>query len=186
MTTYQKTSLAYAEIIKVAEKHKDVCVYDMGEILKKSKHHLFGIELNEKYGLELNPRDILSLDYQSFGEHRAIGNWGEKYRRTVSWSDDGIQPEDETLLVLSFSTGAYIFGEDYPEGLFKRFFLELKGYGPKYTDSMNQSLYFSLENAGPVFNEFNKLFKKYHEEYKNGFKERQIAKLTKELALLTP
>jgi len=75
---------------------------------------------------------------------KCVGWWGEKYGRHISWSDDGKQPEDELLLVISFPTGAYIFGDDYPTEFFKEFFQELKTYNPKYTDTTNKTLYFQF------------------------------------------
>src|SRR3990167_5761290 len=149
----EETQKAYEEILEVINKYRDLVAYDYNDLEQKSKCHLFGLELKEKYGLNVIPRDIRSLDWNTFGSYLSIGLFGKKYRRTISWSDDGKQPEDETMIYLSFSTGAYIFGDDYPTELFQKFWQELKTYNPKYSDTTNKNLYFSLENGAKLFNE---------------------------------
>lgn len=175
---------AYSEILKTLKKYKDVCVFDIDDLERKSKFHLFGIELKEKYGLNIEPRHIQSLDWIKFGDYRTIGWFGEKYQRTISWSDDGEQPEDELLLRISFPTGAYIFGEDYPTDIFQKFFLELKSFNPKYTDTTNKSMYFSMDNSKDIFNSFDSILRKYYEINREDFKQRKIEKMKKELAEL--
>jgi len=172
---------AYKEILEVVNKYKDICVYDVSDMDSKAKKHLFGIELNEKYGLDIKPRDIRSLEYNNFGDYRSIGWWGLKYNRTISWEDNGKQPEDELLCYLGFSTGAYIFGDDYPTELFKEFWEELKTFNPKYTDTTNKNLFFSIDNAKSIFNEFPVILKKYYEKNKEDSKRRKIKKLQSEL-----
>jgi hypothetical protein len=172
---------AYEEILEVLNKHKDVVVFDVRDLEGKSKKHLFGIELKEKYGFNIDPKNINSLDWNTFGDYRKIGLFGEKHRRTISWEDNGKQPDDETLLYISFGTGAYIFGDDYPTKIFYDFFQELKSYNPKYIDSVNKGLYFSLDNAGKIFNDFPEIFKKHSEINKADSKQRKIDKLQKEL-----
>ena len=179
-----ETTKAYEEIFEVINKYRDLVIFDYNDLEQKSKYHLFGIELKEKYGLNIEPRDIRSLDWNRFGDYLSIGLFGEKYRRTISWSDDGKQPEDETMIYLSFSTGAYIFGDDYPTELFQKFWKELKTYNPKYSDTTNKNLYFSLENGAKLFNEFKDILKKYYEINKTDAKERKIKKLQAELEKL--
>ena len=175
---------AYKEILEVLNKYRDITIFDYNNLEQKSKYHLFGLELKEKYGLNVEPRDIRSLDWNRFGDYLSIGLFGEKYGRTISWSDDGKQPEDEVLINLSFSTGAYMFGnlgnssnEDYPKQFFQEFWNELKTYNPKYTDTTNKNLYFSIENGAKIFNEFNDILKKYYELNKEDSKRRKIKKL---------
>lgn len=181
---YKMTKKTYNKILKDIHKSCEFLVFDYKDLEFKSKCHLFGIELKEKYGLNLEPRDIRSLDYYRFGEYMAIGWFGEKYRRTISWSDDGKQPDGELLLSIGFSTGAFMFGSDYPTELFKEFFQELKTYNPKYSDTVNKNLYFSMDNAGKIFNEFPEILKKYSEKNKEDFKLRKIKKMREELEKL--
>lgn len=182
---YENTKNAYEEIFSVIVKHRDIVAFDYNELERKSKLHLFGIELKEKYGLNVEPRDINSLDWNRFGDYLSIGLFGEKYRRKISWSDDGKQPEDELLINLRFSTGAYIFGDDCPKELFKEFWQELKTYNPKYSDTVNGNLYFSLEGGAKLFNEFKGILNKYYELNKTDSKKRKIQKLQDELAKLS-
>lgn len=175
---------AYDEILKVLIKHRDVCVFDVGDLERKAKIHLFGLELKEVYGLDIDPKTIKSIDYVNIGNYKSIGWWGEKYNRTISWSVDGRQPKDELLLQISFPTGAYIFGGDYPTDLFQRFWLELKTFNPDYIDEANHSVYWEIRDAKEVFNSFDDLLKKYYEINKEDFKIRKIEKMKKELEKL--
>ena len=179
--TLEKVQNAYTEILGVINKYKDIVVFDYVDMEEASEKHLFGVELKEKFGLNINPGNIYSIDWTSFGDFRVIGRWGEKYGRTISWSDDGLQPKDEILLRISFSTGAYIFGDDYPKKLFEEFWEELKTYEPKYCDTVNHSLYFSMDNASKIFNDFDSILKKYNEKNREQYKERKIKKMREEL-----
>ena len=144
-----------------------------------------GIELKEVHGFDIKPENIRSLDYVDLGEYTKISWMGEKYQRTISWSDNGEQPDDELLLLIKFPTGAYIFGDDYPTELFHKFFNELLfDLNPKYTDIRNSVLYFSINNAGSAYNKFNLLYKKYDELNKEDYKQRKIQKMKDELAKL--
>ena len=109
---------------------------------------------------------------------------GKKYKRTISWSDSGEQPNDELLLLIKFPTGAYIFGDDYPTDLFHKFFRDLVNFKPKYTDFHNSTLYFSMDNAGSVYSEFKLLYNKYQELNKEDYIRRQIKKMEQELEML--
>ena len=178
-----KTEKAYKEILKAINKHKSEIVFDVDSLEIKAKHHLFGVELVEKYGFNLDPKKIRSTDWQELRENVFIGFWDGE-RRRISWSDDGSQPNNETLLCLKYPTGAYIFGGDYPTQFFHKFFLELKTYKPKYVDSNNHRLYFSLDNASKIFNDYDSLIKRYYEENKEDIKQRKIKKMKDELTKL--
>ncbi len=179
-----KVEKAYSEILKVLKKNKDICVFDVDDLEMKSKLHLFGLQLKEEYGLNIDPTHVRSLEYNKFGDDRVVGLYGEKYRRTISWSDDGTQPEDELLFHISYPTGPYIFGGDYPTAFFEKFFLELKSYKPKYIDSANKGLYFSMDNAAKIFNDYYDILNKYNEENKKDIKKRKIRKMKEELEKL--
>lgn len=182
--TIEKIEKAYNEILEVTKKYKDICIFNVNEMEAKAKFHLFGLKLKETYGFTIEPKDIRSLDWNNFGDYRAVGLFGEKYKRTISWEDDGKQPDDEILLCLSFPTGAYIFGDDYPVNFFKDFFQELKTYNPKYIDTTNKNLYFSMDNAGIIFNEFPTILKRYYYKNKEDAKARKIKKMEEELTKL--
>lgn len=184
METLNATKKAYSEILKLMNKHKELININIDEFKHKSKLHLLGIELNELYGFNVNPNRIHSLNNIELGQYARICLMGKKYNRTISWLDNGEQPVDELLLLIQFPTGAYIFGEDYPEEFFQKFFRELIDLRPKYTDSHNCCLYFSMENAGKAYNQFNEIYKKYQDINKEDYKQRKIQKMKDELAEL--
>ena len=181
---YEKTKEMYNDIFSCLEKYKDDCDFNIDDLKRKSKLHLYMLELVEKYGLNLGSRKLTNLDYNRFGEFMSIGMFGKEYSRTISWEDNGKEPNNEMLLVISFSSGPYLFGSDYPKELFKQFFYELKTYNPKYCDSQNSNLYFSMDNAKNIFNEFDVILKKYLDLNKEDYKLRKIKKLEEELKKL--
>lgn len=177
------TEKAYKEILEVLNKYKSEIVFDVNSLEREAKQHLFGIELVEKYGFNLDPKTIHSTDWQKLKENVYIGIFDGE-RRRISCSDDGRQPKNETLLYINYPTGAYIFGGDYPTEFFQKFFLELKTYNPKYVDSTNKSLFFDLDNAGKIYNAYDSIMKRYYEENKEDLKQRKIKQLKDELSNL--
>lgn len=180
------TENAYKEIFKVLKKHKAAIVFDVDELNIQAKHHLFGVELKEKHGFNIDSKKIINSNWHKLGDNMIIGRFGTEteHKRTISWSDDGTQPIDEVLLYISYPTGAYIFGSDYPTKFFQAFFLELKTYNPKYIDSSNHCLYFSMDNAGKIFNQYGAIIERYYAENKKDIKQRQIEKMKDDLAKL--
>ena len=177
------TEKAYKEILKALNKYKSEIVFDVDDLERKAKRHLFGIDLVEKYGFNLDPKTIYNTDWQKLKENVQIGFFDGE-RRRISRSDNGRQPKNETLLCISYPTGAYIFGGDYPTEFFQKFFLELKTYNPKYIDSANNSLYFDLDNAGKIYNAYDSIIRRYYEENEEDFKQRRIKKMKDELSKL--
>lgn len=189
MKTLEATKEMYSEIMGVLNKYKFVCTFDVNELERQSKVHIYAIELKEKYGLNIDPKRVESLDYNKFGSDKTICMFGEKYSRKISWSVDGRQPEDENLFILSFPTGAYIFSDgdtdrDYPTEFFQKFWLELKTYKPDYIDEMNHCLYWRLENAKEMFNSFENVLEKYNQLNKQNITQRRIERLKAELSKL--
>src|SRR5680860_345359 len=178
-----ETEKAYSKILRLVKKYKDICIFDISDMESKAINHLFGLELVEKYGFNLDPKRIHNTNWQELKPNVFTGFWDGE-RRKVSWSDDGSQPKNETLLCFMYPTGAYIFGRDYPTEFFQKFFLELKSYGPKYIDSTNKQLYFSLDYAGAIFNAYDSIVKRYYDENKEDIKQRTIKKMKADLAKL--
>jgi len=183
-TKQEQTQTMYRDIFEVLDKYENVCSFDIKELKSKAKLHEFGTQLVEEYGLNIEAKDVRSYDWNRFGEYMAIGQFGEKTRRTISWSDDGKQPGHGILLNISFPTGGYIFGDDYPQELFQELFLELKSYNPEYCDTVNKNLYFSMDNAKDVFNNFAAILARYHEKNKEQTKDRKIKKMKEALEKL--
>lgn len=180
----ETTKKAYDEILKVLNKHKDLININIEDLETKAKLHLFGLELKENYGLNINPKEVKSTTYNIIGDYLRIYKVGANENSKISWSDDGRQPDNELLLNICFPTGAYIFGEDYATDFFQKFWNELKTYSPKYTDTTNKSLYYSMDNAKDVFNNFNDMLKKYYELNKEDAKQRRILKMKADLEKL--
>lgn len=183
MKNLYKVKKAYDEIFEMLNKYKADIVFDVDDLAEKAKYHLFGVELVEKYGFNLDPKQIINPYWQTLKENIVISFWDGK-RRKISWSDDGRQPNKEFLLCISYPSGAYILGDDYPDKLFQKLFSELKTYNPKYIDTTNKCLYFSLDNAGKIYNDYDSIIKKYHEENKDDLKRRKIERLKAELVKL--
>ena len=176
-----QTKKIYKEILDVINKYKDFIKFDIRELERIKQKHLFQLELLEKYGIKVPFDNIYNLDYIKIDEYRSIGYYGGKYRRTISWSDDGKQPIDELLFEIHFSAGAYIFGDDYPTELFNKMWVELKQYKPKYLDTVNKCLYFSMDKAKGIFYDFPKILEKYYQINEKDIVKRKKEKLEKEL-----
>lgn len=67
------TEKAYKEILKVLNKYKSEIVFDVNSLEREAKQHLFGVELVEKYGFNLDPKTIHSTDWQKLKENVHIG-----------------------------------------------------------------------------------------------------------------
>lgn len=176
----QETKKVYDSLLKIAIKNKELINYDVKDLELKAKNHLFGLELKEVHGLDVNPTRIDNIMYKELKDNVHL-TFLDGVDRKISWSDDGRQPDGEYLIKFSYPTGAYIFGGDYPSDFFKKFFLELKSYSPDYVDSANSSLYFKLSNAKDVFNNYDSILKKYRELNKEDFKQREILRMEEEL-----
>ena len=185
----EEAEKAYSAILKLVKKHESICLFDYKEMERKSKLHLFGLELKETYGLNISPEKIDRLEWVMCGDYIAIG-WYDGEKRYISWLDEGQQPKNIYLIKISFSTGPYMFGDgdifdkDYPVDFFQRFWNELKTYNPDFIDSANRSLFWKLENGKEIFNSFNDILKKYHALNKEDIKQRRIKKMEEELNAL--
>lgn len=178
-----KEKKVYDEILEILHKNKEILIFNFDSLEREARVHLFGLELKEIYGLNINPKQVDSTDYQSFGDKK-IGLFGKRYNREIAWSVDGRQPDDEYLFTLGFPTGAFMFGEDYPTIFFQKFWLELKEYKPDYVDENNHCLYWKLKNAKAPFNDYDSLLKKYYEFNKEDIRRRKIEKMKAEIELL--
>lgn len=95
-----------------------------------------------------------------------------------------LNPPQE-FLKISFMCGAYMFGGDYPVALFKELYSSLKAKcPPKYEDEINNSLYYTPDDAASAYSTCMELCAKYQHRYSEGAKKRKIAALELELAQL--
>lgn len=193
---------AYEEVAEVCGKYlKEFERYDSNfddikEMESKARNHLMLIEWYEKYGLKINhEHKPFSYNYFGFGSYGpmqyvnfirfndAAKDKEEGSGRYISWPDEDRQPMNEWCMKVSFPTGAYIFGQDYnyQQQLFQDFFKELQSYNPDYSDSHNNSLYWKLENAKPIFDNFSNILEKYRKRNTSELRQREADKLRKQL-----
>jgi len=187
------TKKAYQDILDVCSKYSSELgdVKDMEDV---ARGHLTVIDWEEKYGIKVsesfNPckwdyyrvNDFMMFSY--FKDAKLCKKEGRG--RSIGWEDNNKQPEDGWILSIGFSTGAYIFGDDYDEqtNLFQEFFQELKTYNPDFVDSQNHDLYWRIENAKNIYLDFNEILKKYKDKNASELKNRKIKKLKQELESL--
>ena len=183
---------ALEDALKICNENKqlfaDIGISDFNRVCYEVNRLLYAFKLQEDYGiLCVKPNMVQNLEpnvYVRINDNMYIVSMGKKHNRTISWSVDGRQPEDEIMLVISFPTGAYIFGDSYPKELFERMWTEIKSYGFKYADDMNNNVYFSLDTAAPIANAFRNILNKYYKIYKDEANLRKVNELRRELEKL--
>ena len=180
----------YEKALELVQNNRDVIKGDY--ILPEEQRIedvLFVLRTSERFHVPLKT-GTSSVWAEVQGPAREYMNIGifPKGSSRISWSDDGRQPEDEQLLVVCFPTGAYIFGgyfdKNYPTDAFNAFFDELKSYGPKYSDTVNHSLYFDIDAARDVYWNFQSMMDRYRGLAVEENKRRKREKLEEELRKL--
>lgn len=159
----QEKLQAYQQLLEVALKNKE---YIDSNIVADIKEHLDAIQKSIEFGLELSYNGphhyVVKGGYDSWTRVLLISKDANQF---IGCSDDGKQPQDEWLYLVGFTAGPYIFGSYlnncYPIETFQQFFSELKGFEPKYCDSVNKALYFTADKAKAVHEAFWPLFNKY-------------------------
>ena len=175
--------------VNVCEQNKKLFsalgIADFDRAYCAAKKMLYATSLQEDYGINsITLGMVSSCDDNIFvriNENVYIAMMGSKYNRTISCSADGKQPEDEVMFVISFSTGPYVLGEDYPKELFSKMFDEIKAYGFKYVDDVNHNVYFTLGSAAPIANSFCGILAKYRRIYCEESDVRRAEKMKLEL-----
>ena len=174
---------AYKEILNVLKKHDELLSDDYQiDIKDRITNRIRLQEISAEFGIEL--KSDCNPSWCKVSEYAGIGIYGEDHNRTISWLDDGEQPDNERLYAIRFPTGAYIFGDSYPTKTFKMFFDELKSYQPKYTDTHNSCLYFTDETAKHVHKDFSSIISKHRKLVGDELKAKKITSLKEELEKL--
>lgn len=182
--TNQDKIQAYVELLNVADKYP--AVFKGNYSIRTLTEELEALKISELFKLELT-----SAGNKHYNITGSYDNWtrvlffGKDYGRSIGWSDDDRQPENEWLYVIEFTTGPFIFGEEYPTQTFQKFFNELKSFGPKYSDTVNKCLYFTSENAYKVHAAWKELFLKYKAQVQDELKAKRKQELEEELAKLS-
>lgn len=177
---------AYKALYETAKQHRELIEDNHFRSIEEKVQEL---ELSVLFNMKLEEAGYYWYEkHIGYGQCANIGLYSEEQRRQISWSDDGRQPENEWLCVISFPTGAYIFGDifknEYPKETFNAFFEELKAFGAKYCDSMNHSLYYTSDVGYKVCEAFPAIFKKYKDMCQQEYERKRVKELEAELAKL--
>lgn len=174
---------AYKEILDVLNKHAKILKKDRNDLIDRFSSRLEQLEVIDLF--KIDPDFVTNGydDWVNINPDISFGKYGPSANRSIAWEDNGKQPENEWLLNIRFSSGAFIFGRDYPTDLFEQFFEEFKNFNPKYIDSNNHALYYDHTNAKSVYDEYPNILKKYKDQYMilNSEKMKRIKELEQEL-----
>lgn len=176
---YKDKRKAFEDILsKVKEILLEEDSYFLRELARELESMIFAYDLNEKYGLNISEKQIVSNKSIHLEKYR-----GDIYIRSrVHVLNSMVQPKEaEMLMEFSFPTGGYIFGGNYDMDLFNVFFEELKTYKYKYIDEINKSLYFDLKEGSDLYKDYEKIYDKYRKLYIKKDKERRKKELLEEL-----
>lgn len=170
----------YKKLIQIIDEYN---LEDMKSAKRDAEKQVFAYEFSSKHNITIDAKQLslnngVWITLPSRLESMYIGTFGKKYNRTVMNNKQDV--DEEILLYISFPTGAYIFGDDYPQKFFEKFYSELKEYKPKYCDDMNHGLYFSMDNAENILNTYDKICDKYIKENRSDLARRRAEKLRKE------
>lgn len=195
-----KVYLAHKKILKICEwlieawksywrNDKEKYIED---IIKISKNQLAIMDYNYDYWLNIpfwssaynagyvEINDYISLiHFNDAAKDHDNSSWYH-----ISWSDDWRQPKNEWLMKIWFSTWWYMLHDKYASDTFEKMREELRSYGPKYCDSTNHNMYFSLDNCGKVRNDFDAIIKKYRELAIDEIKKKEIANMEERIKKL--
>ena len=147
------------------------------------------VSLSNKFGFELLDRAHTCYTPKGFGHLTyliILARYDGKYREINNISPTP-QPTDEWLLNIRFPTGAYFlidgssFDKPYLSELFNKMLGEFLALNPKYVDRLNQSMYFTSENAKEVLDKWDEITSKYKNLVGDELKKLKIEKLKAEL-----
>lgn len=176
---------AYQEILAVLEKHKDVISGDHStDIRCRIRELIKWSYILEDFGITISPSKIYGDDWIEISYNQCIGLYGKDIKRTISYPDDGRQPEGEWLYLVKFPNGAYTYGDSYPTKTFGAMIEEVKSYGPKYIDSTNKRFYFDSDSAKFIHNDLSAIIEKHRASVEAEIKDQKKAELQRQLAEL--
>lgn len=180
-----KTKEALNEIKELVTKHKDILPDRVRDVLGYVEDGLLRIELGSILDAKIPEYVSLSSGCADLYGNKYLIKFAEGGSANITWPDDGKQPLPGWYLRFSFSSGAYIFGGDYPVKSFNGFFEELKSFGATHSDTNNNSLYFSLERspeaARQAYAQYQGIYEKWYKEAKKEVLNARIAKAEEEL-----
>lgn len=186
---------------KIIDECKDLCVErttrstDPEEYIKKivdiAKNQKKIHEWNDKYWIWIPYNTYFNWYYCRISDQISIIYFEDAEKDFKSWSwyyisrsDDWKQPKKEHLLHIYFSTWAYFLSWAYPQNTFQLMWEELKSFWPKYCDTTNKWLYFTLDKCREICKEYPNIVKKYREMAQEEIKENEKEKLREQLKKL--
>ena len=147
------------------------------------------INLSNKFRFDLIDRGYTCYTPKGF-EHLTyqiiLAHYDGKHREVNNISPTP-QPTDEWLLNIRFPTGPYFlidggsFDKPYLSDLFNKMLGEFLALNPKYVDRLNQSMYFTSDNAKEVLDKWDEITTKYKNLVGDELKKLKIEKLKAEL-----
>lgn len=155
---------SYNEVFLLLNKHKDLLAFNIEDLEKKRDAHLFGIELKEKYGLNIDPKKVNStskvriLDYSTNSSSEYI---------TIKKDSKNV-----LFLHIEFYDKLCFNNQRITKHLFDKLLEDLKKLNPVSFYSFGNSgrnvgFKWKIDNAKGVLIEFSKLLKKYFSLSKN-------------------
>lgn len=180
----------WMDLRAVFDRHTEETYYEEDRIRDRIDNQLSLIDLGEKLGTNIPSHH--SGTYMELMEGVALQKFYEGCAGRISYPDDGEQPVPGWYLVLAFPCGPHTFSRDltseYPKKAFDAFFEELKSFGARHVDTVNNCLYFTLDvNPSPareVYKQYDDIFKKYYDMAKGETLAKRIAAAEAELAML--
>lgn len=170
---------AYEDIINTINKYSHILNFSTDVMVQDLfREHIKRLNISKLFEIMI-PNGVGYNDWYRLSEYEFIGLYN--YLRTIPYSDNDTQPNNEYLYTISFLSGAYMFGEDYNTTFFNSFFNELKSFNPKFYDTSNNALYFSPDNAKLIHAAFPNILKKYKDQNKIEQNLNRIRKLESEL-----
>ena len=152
----------------------------LAEIDKIKLSNKFGFELLDRGHACYTPKGFSHLDY-----HIILAHYDGKYREINNILPIP-QPKDEWLLHIRFPTGPYFlidgggFNKPYLSDLFNKMLEEFLALNPKYVDRLNESMYFTSDNAKDALDKWDDITTKYKNLVSNELKKLKVEELKAE------
>lgn len=179
-------SEVYKEVLKTLE--EKMHILNLSNEISQIKDKMRLSELSEKFDIPISENtyfsDCVHLDMNNTQYLVYFKDGNDENTARISWSDDGRQPVDEWLYKITYPCGAYTLDSEYPATTWRNFINAIKEFNPKYSDTHNNSFYFSSENAKIIYQKLPELFKKFRAEVAEELRLRKIKDLENELEKL--
>ncbi|WP_099467842.1 hypothetical protein [Konateibacter massiliensis] len=158
------------------------------QILSKLKKESNIVKATEKYGVDFLHRRFIGINYTQDGIPYGLVDLSPSSTyigKHEEITNIGMFETPENLLSIRFSTGAYIFGEDYPTAFFREFYNEfLETMQPKYRDNINNRTFYELDRIKEVLEKFDVIINKYENLNRENRKQRAIEEKLREIEKL--